>query len=231
MGSRWQATLRRGLRLAAVVLALGLPLRADTQAATSSEPSEQPIDLVHVASVVGPAQGPRLTAGALEAEAQRVGALLRCPVCQGLSVADSPSTMATNMRQQVRDMVAAGFVEEQVLAYFEASYGEFVRLQPPLRGVNWLVWLAPLLGLLAGGAIVFFVLRGPRGGAQTPVGPGPVGSQGSVTAPVSHTAAPDTAVEADALPDDAELARLVLRIREIAYGWPGGVRPRAKEQA
>jgi cytochrome c-type biogenesis protein CcmH len=64
--------------------------------------------------------------------------------------------MAVNMRGQVREMLAAGYDQEQILAYFEHSYGEFVRLQPPLRGVNWLVWLGPLLALAAGG---FFVTR------------------------------------------------------------------------
>ena len=74
--------------------------------------------------------------------------------------------MATNMRRQVRELVAAGFVEEQVLSYFEASYGEFVRLEPPLRGVNWLVWLAPVAGLLGGVAVVWWALRGPRAAAS-----------------------------------------------------------------
>ena len=41
----------------------------------------------------------------------------------------------------MRELLAAGYDQEQILAYFEHSYGEFVRLQPPLRGVNWLVWL------------------------------------------------------------------------------------------
>ncbi len=78
---------------------------------------------------------------ALLARTEDVAGLLRCPVCQGLSVADSPATMAVNMKAQVREMLAAGYDQEQILAYFEHSYGEFVRLQPPLRGVNWLVWL------------------------------------------------------------------------------------------
>jgi cytochrome c-type biogenesis protein CcmH len=212
------------------MLALGLSLLAQAQPGAASDPSQQPIDLVHVASVVGAARGPRLTGESLEAEAKRIGALLRCPVCQGLSVADSPATMATNMRQQVRDMVAAGFVEEQVLSYFEASYGEFVRLRPPLRGVNWLVWLAPLLGLLAGGAIVFFVLRRPR--AASLGSPEPAGGAARATTPGARDARePGEVAEADPLPEDAELARLVLRIREIAYGWPGGVRPQAKGRA
>lgn len=223
-------TVRLGRDGSAALLGLCLSLLARAQPASATDPSERPIDLVHVASVVGPARGPQLTGEAVEAEALRIGALLRCPVCQGLSVTDSPATMATNMRQQIRDMVAAGFVEEQVLSYFEASYGEFVRLRPPLRGVNWLVWLAPLLGLLAGGAIVFLVLRGPRA-APAPA----AATSGDAAAPPravrDERDAGPAAAGADALPDDPELARLVLRVRELAYGWPGGLRPPAKERA
>jgi cytochrome c-type biogenesis protein CcmH len=159
------------------------------------------------AQIVGAPRGAALPAGpALEKRTHEVAALLRCPVCQGLSVADSPSTMATNMRGQVRDLIAAGYDQEQILAYFERSYGEFVRLQPPLRGVNWLVWLAPLLGLLGGGVVVWLALRRPR--EATPAAAGDVPG-------------PDT------LPDDAALAPFVLRVRERAYGWPGGIAPKA----
>ncbi len=54
------------------------------------------------------------------------------------------------MKARVRELLAAGYDEEQILAYFERSYGEFVRLEPPRRGINWLVWLAPPLALWAG---------------------------------------------------------------------------------
>jgi cytochrome c-type biogenesis protein CcmH len=160
-------------------------------------------------ALVGTPHGQPLAGEALEARTAEVSALLRCPVCQGLSVDDSPATMAQNMKAQVRDLLAAGYDRDQVLAYFERSYGEFVRLEPPLRGVNWLVWLAPVLGLLAGGAFVGWVLRGQRR-ATAGSGPG--------TAPADLPGA-------DTLPDDPRLARYVLRVRELAYGWPGGVRP------
>jgi cytochrome c-type biogenesis protein CcmH len=158
------------------------------------------------ATVVGAPHGAPLTGKALEARAEEVAALLRCPVCQGLSVKDSPATMAQMMKAQVRDLLAAGYDKDQVLAYFERSYGEFVRLEPPLRGVNWLVWLGPGVGLLLGGGLVAWVLRTQRpaavaGGAASPADlPGP-----------------------ETLPDDPKLARYVLRVRELAYGWPEGV--------
>src|SRR6185369_14564317 len=92
-------------------------------------------------NILGAPAGRTLGGAELDARTQDVAALLRCPVCQGLSVADSPSSAAQNMKHQVRDLLAAGYDGPQVLAYFEQSYGEFVRLQPPLRGLNWIVWL------------------------------------------------------------------------------------------
>jgi cytochrome c-type biogenesis protein CcmH len=169
------------------------------------------------AQVVGPPRGPRLDGAPLEARADEVAGLLRCPVCQGLSVADSPSTMASNMRAQVKELVAAGYDEEQILSYFERSYGEFVRLKPPLRGVNWLVWLAPFLGLLLGAVVIAWALRAPRAAAA-----GAAGVDGG-------TAGPEAVPDPDTLPADRSLARYVLRIRERAYGWPGGVSPARDE--
>ncbi|HLA79655.1 MAG TPA: cytochrome c-type biogenesis protein [Vicinamibacteria bacterium] len=165
-----------------------------------------------VARVVGPPRSQPLSGMALDAKTYQVGALLRCPVCQGLSVSDSPAGMAQNMKGQVRDLLAAGFDQEQILAYFERSYGEFVRLQPPLRGVNWLVWFGPLLGLLAGAAIVIGVLRKRASTVALEPEPG------------SELPGPDT------LPDDPELRPYLLRVRELAYGWPGGASPE-KEKA
>jgi cytochrome c-type biogenesis protein CcmH len=144
---------------------------------------------------------------ALDARTKEVADLLRCPVCQGLSVADSPATMAIKMKAEVREMVAAGYDRDQILAYFERSYGEFVRLKPPLRGVNWLVWLAPALGLVLGVFVVAWALRSPAREAE------------------ESTAVP---VDADALPEDPSLAPYVLKVRELAYGWPSGIRPKGE---
>lgn len=190
----------RALAAAALVLGL-LPL------AWAQAPAGDP------ATVVGTPRGPRLEGAVLEARTKEVGGLLRCPVCQGLSVADSPSEMAVSMRHQVRDLLAAGYDQEQILQYFERSYGEFVRLRPPLRGVNWIVWLAPALGLLGGALVVGWALRGPRGTVA------------------SAEAAVPAAQDRDALPDDPTLHPFVLRIRERAYRWPGGLSPRSGSAA
>jgi cytochrome c-type biogenesis protein CcmH len=161
--------------------------------------------------VGAPRQRP-LSGTILDSRTDEVGGLLRCPVCQGLSVADSPATMAQNMKGQVREMLAAGYDEEQVLTYFETSYGEFVRLKPPLRGVNWLVWIAPVAALAAGGVLVARVLRSTRAAAAADRSALPAAS-------------PDPQPDRDRLPDDRRLAAYVLRVREQVYGWPGGRSP------
>jgi cytochrome c-type biogenesis protein CcmH len=206
------------LLLLAPFAAAQAPETAPALTLSTAPPEHTPVDLAHAATVAGAPRGPRLTGAALEDEAKRISAVLRCPVCQGLSVGDSPSAMATNMRRQVRELVAAGFDEDQVLSYFEASYGEFVRLEPPLRGVNWLVWLAPGLGLLVGVGVVYWVLRGATLSAAPSVDP---------SAQPARTAAGPASAEVvlDPLPEDPTLARAVLRVREMAYGWPGGHRP------
>jgi cytochrome c-type biogenesis protein CcmH len=108
---------------------------------------------------VGAPKGPPLTGDALTDETHRIGSLLRCPVCQGMAVSDSPSEMAVNMKHQVRELVARGFTEEQILKYFELSYGQFVLLKPKFEGITGMVWILPILALALGGVVIFFTLK------------------------------------------------------------------------
>ncbi|HYC59208.1 MAG TPA: cytochrome c-type biogenesis protein, partial [Thermoanaerobaculia bacterium] len=111
------------------------------------------------ANFVGAPQGTPITGQQLTQRTNEVSALLRCPVCQGMAVADSPAEMAVNMKAQVHELLARGYTEEQILKYFELSYGQFVLLRPKFEGVNRLVWLLPVGALFAGIAIVWFALR------------------------------------------------------------------------
>ncbi len=95
----------------------------------------------------------------LDARAQAIAAKLRCPVCQNESVADSPAELAAQMRALIREKLAAGETEEQIVAYFVSKYGDWILLEPPRRGVLWFVWLAPALALLGGTAFVVSYLR------------------------------------------------------------------------
>ena len=111
------------------------------------------------ATFVGPPQGTPVTGQHLTQRTHEVAALLRCPVCQGMAVADSPAEMAVNMKAQVHELLSRGYTEEQILKYFELSYGQFVLLRPKFEGVNRLVWLLPVGALLLGAAVVFFKLK------------------------------------------------------------------------
>lgn len=108
---------------------------------------------------VGPPRGLPVTGDQLDVREHEIAGLLRCPVCQGLSIADSPAEMAINMKGQVRELLSRGYTQEQILAYFEHSYGQFVLLKPKFRGVNSLVWTLPILALIAGALLVVVKLK------------------------------------------------------------------------
>jgi cytochrome c-type biogenesis protein CcmH len=109
---------------------------------------------VDIESVVGPPAGARLAGDALSVRTKAVASLLRCPVCQGLSVWDSPAAMAVNMKNEVQALLAEGYTDRQVLDYFEHSYGEFVRLVPRATGIGVFVWSLPVVMLVGGVLIV-----------------------------------------------------------------------------
>jgi cytochrome c-type biogenesis protein CcmH len=112
------------------------------------------IKVPDAAQIVGQPQGTPISGAQLERRAMEISAELRCPVCQGLAIGDSPSLMASNMKEQVRELLARGYTEPQILSYFEKSYGQFVLLKPKFQGVNSLVWLLPILVLAIGVVLV-----------------------------------------------------------------------------
>ncbi len=95
----------------------------------------------------------------LEDRVREVASGLRCVVCQNLSVADSPSELAKEMRDLVREQLMQGKTPDQIRAYFVSRYGEFVLLDPPKRGFNLLLWGLPFVAVVAGGCGVYLVAR------------------------------------------------------------------------
>jgi cytochrome c-type biogenesis protein CcmH len=96
----------------------------------------------------------------LDRRTREVASQLRCPVCQGLSINDSPAELAVEMKGVVREQLAAGKTPEEIRQYFIAKYGEWVLLEPDPRGLNLLVYLLPVLGVLGGALFVWwFVSR------------------------------------------------------------------------
>jgi cytochrome c-type biogenesis protein CcmH/NrfF len=88
-----------------------------------------------------------------------VSAELRCPACQGESVADSRSPIAAAMRQVVADQLAQGRDRAEIRRWFVQRYGADVLTDPPGRGVRLLLWGVPVLALLAGGYAALRTLR------------------------------------------------------------------------
>ena len=145
----------RGAALAALLLLVALP---STAVLAQEVPAET--DSTEVAQPAEPAasESSALTdpeEEALDAQAAEVASRLRCPVCRNQSVVESNAELSREMQAVVRDRLAAGETPEEVEAYFVSRYGEWILLQPQARGINLLVYLLPLLALIAG----FFLAR------------------------------------------------------------------------
>ena len=87
---------------------------------------------------------------AQEQRAEQIGRQLRCLVCQNESIEDSGADLARDLRGIVRQRVAAGDSNKQIVAWMVARYGDFVRLRPPFNVTTALLWLSPVLAVLAG---------------------------------------------------------------------------------
>jgi cytochrome c-type biogenesis protein CcmH len=96
-----------------------------------------------------------------EARAVAIGQQLRCLVCQNESIEDSGADLARDLRKIVRQQVAAGNTNQQVIDWLVARYGNFVRLSPPIEAGTVLLWASPVLALLVGAGAVWFARRSP----------------------------------------------------------------------
>jgi cytochrome c-type biogenesis protein CcmH len=108
---------------------------------------------------------------AKEARARDLSRELRCMVCQNQSIDDSEAPLARDLRLLVRERIAAGDSNSQVIDFLVARYGEFVLLRPRFERQTLLLWLVPPLVLVAGGLTLWMQSRRrPKAGA----GPAPL---------------------------------------------------------
>ena len=89
------------------------------------------------------------TAQSLDEREAALASQLRCVVCQNQTVAESRAPFAQDMRLQIREQLAKGSSDKEVVAFFEQRYGTFVRYNPPWQPSTWLLWLSPFLIALA----------------------------------------------------------------------------------
>ncbi len=110
--------------------------------------------------VVSPPAGSTVsTDSALEARTSAVAATLRCPVCQGESIQDSPSELAQQMRAVVRERLRAGESPEEIKAYFASRYGEWILLEPKMTGLNIVLYILPVVLVIGGLILVVALVR------------------------------------------------------------------------
>ena len=136
---------------------------ADRRARTATGPALIAAFLIAGAALAFVALRGPVSPSSLQDRVHAVAAGLRCPVCQNLSVADSPSRLAGEMRDEIAAQLRAGASDDEIRAYFVQRYGDWVLLEPPKRGLDLIPWLVPIVALLVGiGLWVALVRPRPR---------------------------------------------------------------------
>ena len=98
-----------------------------------------------------------------------IGRELRCPTCVSESVGESSAAIAREMRVMIQEQLDQGANRAEVLAFFQDRYGDWILQNPPMRGMNLLVWLLPIAAVLVAVVVIARLLRRWRVAAETPV--------------------------------------------------------------
>lgn len=93
-----------------------------------------------------------------QARYERLSRELRCLVCRSETIADSNAQLATDLRRQLRELMAAGKSDQEIMKYMTDRYGDYVLYKPPVSPRTWLLWAAPALLVIGGGIVAFFVI-------------------------------------------------------------------------
>ncbi|NIW25289.1 MAG: cytochrome c-type biogenesis protein CcmH [Gammaproteobacteria bacterium] len=118
-----------------------------------------------IAAAIGPEEP--FADPALESEYQALIREVRCLVCQNQTIADSSAPLASDLRREIRELMAAGASRDDVSQFLVERYGDFVLYRPPLQPTTWALWGAPaallLLGLIVFARVVRARLQQPLG--------------------------------------------------------------------
>jgi cytochrome c-type biogenesis protein CcmH len=97
-----------------------------------------------------------------------IGSELRCPTCVAESVSESNAAIAREMRQIIQEQLLEGRSREEILAFFQQRYGDWVLLSPPRTGIFALIWIAPAVAALGGLLALALLMRRWRSVAEAP---------------------------------------------------------------
>ena len=95
----------------------------------------------------------------LQARYEKLIEEVRCLKCQNQNIRDSNAFLASDLRREIRRMLAEGMSDDEIFDFLVARYGEFALYRPRMQGKTLVLWLAPLLLLVAGGGTLFVILR------------------------------------------------------------------------
>lgn len=95
-------------------------------------------------------------------QVNEVASQLYCPVCENIPLDVCGTPACIQWRALIREQLSMGWTEREIKDYFAAQYGDRVLAVPPARGLNWLFYVLPPLAILAGGYILFRVIRSWR---------------------------------------------------------------------
>ena len=96
----------------------------------------------------------------IDQQVREIAKTLRCTVCQTENIWESGAPLAHQMRDAIRERVMQGQSAEEIRTYFYSRYGDYIMMEPPKQGINWLIWLAPFLLLFGGGALLWREVKG-----------------------------------------------------------------------
>ncbi|MSQ64093.1 MAG: cytochrome c-type biogenesis protein CcmH [Betaproteobacteria bacterium] len=103
-----------------------------------------------------------------EERIRRLSEKLRCLVCQNQTLADSNAELASDLRRQLREQVAAGHSDDEILDFLVQRYGDFVLYDPPFKATTLLLWLGPFVLLAAAALVLVTTLRRRRRAPEEP---------------------------------------------------------------
>ena len=167
-----------------------------------------------------------LPAGAqadLDEQVRALAGQLRCPVCQNLSVADSSSELARDMRAVIRAELQAGRTPEEIKAYFVSKYGDWILLSPRPRGLGWLLWIGPFAAAVLSVLVAARAARGwtRRAGARERPAADPAFVERVRCEAFREEDGPDAALDGCG-PLELERDTLYAALRELEFDYRSG---------